>query len=263
MTTDDTPDFGPTGYAKDTAEGVTPLNANLTDILGELESINVQTANIQNATLSVDRPLRFAAGTPIFLEQFEYGDGFWVSASSGTGSSSAVSTTQFWSKGRSWKLVAGSDGGRTAKTKVRMGRYKTAKIGFQFAFTMDADLDYFALEIAWRTGTHYWYPALNFDVTNDTLEILDENDTWQTVQSGIDLYEAVTCFHFVKMIVDLTTVKYETLYLNDVEIDLSAYGFPDYGSPGTDPLVMEFNLRGDTGKNATVYLDDICVTEEG
>lgn len=255
-------DFGDVGAIQQTGDGALYWDALLSDLLTELEAISIGTAHIQNATLSADRPRRFASGTPIFIDQFEYGDGLWTGTNSGTDGSSARSDTSYMSKGYSWELKSATDSTHRASMQMKIGAIEQGPVGLQFAFTFHSYTDYYEAEFYLKGPAASYVPEVKIDYNNSRIQILDEDSVFQTVLEWTSMASAATFFVFLKVTLDTLTGLWDTLYFNSEEVDISAYGVPSATAEDNGSLWVRVNHFGEDTRNPIVYVDDFCITLE-
>lgn len=232
----------------------------LTNLLTELESINIRTAEIGAATLIDGQPLRFRSGENVFYEDFQYDNGFWVAYTSGTGATSALDTDNCLSRAQCWKIKAGSDGGKQAWVSFQQGRFAFEPFGIEFGFSHSSLTDYFSIFIEPAYDDRYLRYVLKLDITNNKAQIRDENGTYQDVIDPLDIYPGIGVFHFCKLIVDPDGPTYTTLHLDDNEVDLSAYSAADAAASDDTPFYVSFRVYGTGGDNPDVNIDNLALT---
>lgn len=259
---EDTADFADTEYIQETAQGTQRLDVDLSDLLAELESINVKTAVIQSATLLIDLPLRYRSGSPLYFTQFEHGAAHWQGTVGDTDGSSAISTTLWLSKGQAWALKADAGGTKYARMEARFGSYPKCKVALEAAFTLTAQMTYLYWLIKWVDGDNDYLATLYYKKADDAIKLRDHQYAVKTVLSNWTPDVDDSAFHFIKLIIDVTTGKYVTLYLDEHEIPLADHGlFPGTGATG-EPIYIAVQLNGAAGQNPIIYVDDVCLIEE-
>ena len=255
-------DFGDVGSIQQTGDGAAYWDASLADILAQLETINIQTANIQNATLSADRPRRYASGTPIFIEQFEYGSVLWNLDSSGSDGSAARSDTCYMSKGYAVELMSATDSTHRSYMQFTMGARARGPIGFQCAFTFHQYTDYFRIEVYFKGPTARYNVEVKIDYNEERIQILDADSEWETVLEWDSMMYGAARFVFLKVTFNTLTGMWDRLFFNSEEVNISAHGL-EPGTPEDNGSVwVEINQYGENTRNPIVYVDDICITEE-
>jgi len=258
----DTPDFGPTEYSRSTAEQTARLDVDLSDVLAQLQQLNVKTALIQSATIALDLPLRYRSGVPFYNNNFYLGAGNWVGTGYGTGWSSYTTTAFYYTSGRSWRLKAGSDGARLARATLKLGPYPKCKVGIEAAFTLTNTMDTLTFTLMWPYGGYDYFIIVYIDHTNTRICLRDQNYNVQAVLSPWGYMVDDNAFHFLKIIADLNTEQYETIYLNEHELDVSQYGIYSENGNLTDSMELEVELHSQAGVSPIVYFTDICLTKE-
>ncbi len=265
----DTPDFGPTGYSQDTAAGAAHLDVDLGDLLAQLETLNVHQANIENATLSISAatvvtgaPLRYGSGKPIFLESWEYNQKAWYGSGSGTDGIQRRSEEAFWTKGWSYELTCSSDSTRRASVSIRMGSYPAGPMGLQWAFTWDTRTDYVLLEGVFVDPDNRWNPEVRIDYNEKKIQILDGGSAWQDILAWDVITKGDGDWHFIKVTFDTATGMWDTLYFDFEAEDISEHALEAGSASDIGYIYFEFNHFGEVDYNATMYLDDICLSDE-
>lgn len=228
-----------------------------------LQEINNYT-NLTVKAFTVDLPLRYRTGQPIYLQNWGDGDGHAIGFSAGTDAESTIQYNKFLTKRAAWKLMAGSDGGRQAKVTIRQGAYPLAKISFEWAMTWVEYVDYFQVQATFISGAVYYLVDFYIDVDADEIQIFDDTAAYRSIRSPIGLYENVAGWHFFKLTVDFLTGDYVEAFINEDNIDLSAYTMFSDASALHDPWDTYWKLHGDSGENPIIYLDCIAmIVEDG
>jgi len=255
-------DFGDVGAIQQTGDGAVYWDTLLSDLLTELENINVQTARIESATILSDMPLRYRSGTPLYLTQFEHGAGPWVGSSVGADGGSEVSTDIWLSKGKSWILTAGSDSTRYARMDLRLGPYPNGEYSLEAAFTLGDNVIRLRFVVIWIDGSVGIIPTVWLDLEDAKVYIDDENLGYVSV---IDPWNPDTdndAWHFIKFTFDTESLLYTTLFLDEHEVDLSAYEIETASGYSDQAIRVYIQVDSTSGENATCYIDDIALVEE-
>jgi hypothetical protein len=226
-----------------------------------LQQINNYT-NLTVKAFTVDLPLRYRTGQPLYLQNWGDGNGHGKSWTAGTGAESTIQGNKFLNNRAAWKLTAGSDGGRAAHLEIEQGPYEKAKLRFEWAMTWAADIEYFQFYVIFMDGSNYYWVELYIDVALDEIQIADGTATKQSVRSPIYLEEDEDCWHHFKITVDFSSGKYVELYVNEDTVDLSNYSMYYAASAAGDPIDMLWFVKADDGKNPTIYIDAIAMVLE-
>lgn len=200
-------------------------------------------------------------GDVVFLDDFEHGlGGYTLTLSSADGEIALDNTTR-----RSGTLSVGMNSGTGATPVVYMVRTLPApvlgKIGVQTAFTLHANTSYLQFSVYWRDGTTSHQFGVRYTHTTGVLSYLDVTRVWIDLVTPGVLWVDSGLFHMLKLVVNLQTMQYERL-----DVDQGAYSMtgleptsdPDTGRPR---LRMEIRYAGDGAVAAISYLDDLIVTQ--
>lgn len=255
-------DFSDTSDLQSLGDASAFWDTAISELLAQLQTLNVHQANIESATLSVDLPLRYRSGQPLYIQDFEYSGSHMQAWKAGTGADCERVTDHALVKGASWQLRAGSDGGRAATLDITQGMYEKAKLSFEWAMTWSMDIDYLRFLVYFIDGSNYYYVELYIDVTADEIQIYDDTPGYESIRSPIGLYADPDTWHFFKVTVDFSTGDYVQAFINEETIDLSDYTMYYGAAAAGDPLNLEWKLHGDAGKNPTIYLDSIAMVLE-
>lgn len=280
----DTPDFEDTTFQETTATGAAFLDVSLADLKTLLESMELTVTGKLDTDLSelldslvtiesltvaapamqptTPAPLRFRTGTILHWEDFADGNGYWQIYTSGTGAASALDTTYWHRGGQCWLLTGGSSSAYQARLYCQLGRMEKIKLGVEWAMSHGDDADYMRFYFEPTYASTYARYAVKFDVTNDQISIRDENAVYQVVRDPMALSGAYQTFHHIKLIVDVENLLYDTLFVNEEEIDLSAYSVATAAVSADTPLEVRWVLVGTGGDNPEWRIDSVALTDE-
>lgn len=280
----DTPDFEDTTYQQTTATGAAFLDVSLTElkvmledalltvtgaldidlseVLSELvtiEGLTVPSAPMQSVT---GAPLRYRTGDLILWEDFSKGNGYWQRYVSGAEADSSLDSNYWVRGGQSWMLKGGSSSGYQARLYMTMGRYEKCKMGLEFAFSWGMDADRLSVYFEPAYGSSYARFVVKFNVDTNQIEIRDHEGNYQPVRDPMSLIGSWYCFHHIKLIVDVETLSYETLFVNEEEIDLSSYTAAVGSVSANTPFEVRWTLVGTGGDTPQCWIDCIAITIE-
>lgn len=258
----DSPDFSDTTSGATTAANTGNLDVPLADLLAQLSGITINTAGIAGTVLSVEMPLRFSGGKPLFVEQWEFGIGKWQLTSSGAGASCARITTDDHSKGACLKMVGGSTLAKCARARMVLGALPLGKYGLQCALAFHADVSYTLCQVYPNYKERAFAVGVLVDVANGLVKVMDETYTYVTVIPVLPVYLANHCYAFLKLTFDLDTLKYGRLYFNEYDVDISTIGIYESTAVAGDPVEIDISIWSAGATSPACYLDDIVLTEE-
>lgn len=200
-------------------------------------------------------------GNVVWLENFEHGINRWWVTGSGVGNSQTISATTSRSGDSSLKLVTGNTLAHQARARKLFQYPSLVKHGLEFSFTYGTDFDYMRVWFNIRDGADVHYIGLEIDNTNQRVEYWDDAGNW--VPTGITFTEVVAwpMFVTVKIVADASTDLYTRLIFGEQEVDLSAHGLQVLPAPGAPYIDVFFDMFSTAGNNATMYIDDIILTQ--
>jgi len=202
------------------------------------------------------------SGTVIFADGMEHGTAPYYEQISGTGSAILPVTSPTFQGGLSLKCTAGSDANETSGILKRMQPVILGRVGLEGTWSFDTVCEAFKLQIQHNTGAVKRTYGIKIDPVNDIIKYRNENNVWTTVQSYVTTTGDKYLFHVAKLVVDLVTGEYCTLYLDQSTIDLSGL-LPRYGVDVTMARLefgLEINSR--TGENDIGYIDNMIITTD-
>jgi hypothetical protein len=156
-------------------------------------------------------------------------------------------------------------GGQTSARYQRMRRYLPfpvlGKVGIEFSFAIPSQLDYARVEFDLYNGTSKIYGWLEIDIANDDQTILNGAD-------GLD-YEVATrnwrtgafMFHAVKVVIDLTSSKYERIIMDDTEYDVSDVELRILGDARDPYLSCGMYAHSLSGRQDSIYVGHFIATQ--
>lgn len=209
---------------------------------------------IYDTPMSYDR-----RGEIVWADNFEDNIAKWNYSWTGAGGSAALSSEAAQSGGKSAKLVTGT----TAGGANPLGRYFPtpikSKIGAEVCFSLGSNIRYFQFAIQPQLEGKSYAAIVRYLPQDNLLQYYDENLTWQTL-SIIDLFEHVTIFNNLKLVIDLGTSRYVRCMLNGQSFDIShAKIYTAAGSDAMWPVYIQ--IAPDDAANRVVYIDNFILTQ--
>ena len=200
-------------------------------------------------------------GQIIWADNFEDNINKWSYAPTGAGGSAALSLEAAHSGAKSAKLLSGD----TAEGPNTLSRYLFApvlsKVGVEMSFALSNSIFYVRLDSIPDNDNLGRYGGVRYRPTPNTLEYLDSANTWQTLATGIDLYEAAHAWHTLKLVIDLETNKYVWVLLNERSWDMSAIPLRTATTTGAPAWLVRPIVASADASNRAVYIDDVIVTQ--
>lgn len=234
------PDFGMYA-AKETVSGL----ADVGELVARLGSI-----------VTYDR-----RGDIVWLDDFESDILKWSYTTFGTGGSFEATAETARNGGFCAKLTTPT--GELANiTIIKKVPYPVlGKFGYEASFTKDDDHDFILLSSYLFDGTNYKYAGIKVDITNSRLMYIDSKGIWQSLATGITLYEAKDLFYTLKFVVDWVNSKYVRAIFANIEYDLSTYGVYTFGDTRAPYLTIQVMEVTATEAAIIGYVDDVILTQ--
>lgn len=199
-------------------------------------------------------------GNVMFMDTFEYGLNKWVIGGSGLAYKAIPSVDYTISGGIAAKLVAGSTlYHRVDITKDFRGQ-PASVFGFETAFMVWTDCDYFQLDGFWSSEALEYWGGLRYDRANEQWQYGDDTTGWTAFLESWDVLVTTNMFHNVKVVIDATTGLYVRAIVDGVETDLSAYSLRSVTVAGDALLQPRLRFTGLDANNDECYVDNVIIT---
>ncbi len=200
-------------------------------------------------------------GNVVFIDSFEHGLGPYLTDTYGAGSAVVLSTITARSGVYSCKLATGAVGLAYAE----VGRYQPypvlSKHGLEAAFTVNDN----AVDI-WLG--FYIYDGVNY--TRFNVKYLPASDKWQYYGSDTAYHDLITgqalaastnLFHVAKLVVDPEAGKFYYFLIDGTEVSMAGIAGYAVANAGAPRLEAWIALHGGAAAAATIYVDDIIITQ--
>lgn len=212
----------------------------------------------------VARPaLLFRTGRMILQELFDTPGIKWGTAFVG-GGSSVIDTEHAYSGDGCLKQVTGVAAANTNIITKRIGVFPKSKIGLEHVTTLIVDdLDYLLVKIEYYDGTNRYEFSVKYDAANEKWQYVGAGGVYIDVPGGTtSLKEHTTLWHKIKLIVDISTLKYISLLVNNQSFDLAGLPARNVGLHADTMMVFTLSQTDDNAAAKTYYIDSITFTDE-
>lgn len=201
-------------------------------------------------------------GSVFFLDNFSSGVTKWQLSGSDNGEVFDTFNGYAQSGGYCGRITTGDTDGNGAQIARWFPFPQLVKMGFEISFTLHDWQSELRIGFYSPCETKYMRAAIFYDVDYDILYYNNDSGTMKELASGLDLLKADYCFHTLKLVIDLTTKKYVRCILNDVEYDLSDYGYY-VGGVLTSQYMFAYQevITGENG-SVVVYVDNAIITRD-
>lgn len=200
-------------------------------------------------------------GSVFFWDTFDDGMGAWGTNLYGAGAAAELSTATSLHGPLSVELIGGSDGERLAKLN-HGGLYPVeGKVGAEFSFSFDTDIDNIEFILRFLDGAYYIRGSVRYNHAEAKLQYNDSADAWQDIATSLTLVAVTTDFHTVKLVVDMVTRKYVRAMLDNTEYPLTDIALYTEISTDTPAMTTEVRLYSRAGYNDVAYIDSCVLTQ--
>lgn len=202
-------------------------------------------------------------GNVIFIEDFSGGIRTFEREGSGTGAGAWWDGNHYLSGGYSMKLVAGSDGERYIKVTNRLWFPVLSKLGMELAWTESEFEDLVEGYVTLYCGPDYGFAiqwGFRHDPDTGKTWILTPGGVWEHIVTGV-AYVSDYLFTPIKIVVDPINFKYTRMIAGPETIDLSEHTCDMIVDASFARMELMFQMWGDLGANATIYMDNLIVSQ--
>lgn len=199
-------------------------------------------------------------GDVAWMDGFEHGLGKWEGSLGGTGSAIGLSTEYARNGQYSALLTAGSDGLHQVQLAHSQSLAVLSCLGVEVSFQLGLVIDSLSLYLDITAPPSIYHFGLRWVDVSNLLQILDSDNDWVTIASGLNLRPNETLFHTMKMVGDPSNERYLRVILNDVEYPLTAYPAQVHASAAVSRVRHTIILVGRDGQNDQAYIDDFIYT---
>jgi len=200
-------------------------------------------------------------GNVIWLTTFDDGLKSMHTATSGTGADVVLSAITAHDGAYSVKLVNGSDNSRFAEISKEVHPLVLSKVGLEFSWASIYNDQHVQAWIDYYDGTNAHRFMVRYDEALDKLQYWSAAPAWVDIETDLALLRSSTTFHTIKLVVDLTTLEYVRVLLNDIEAPLTGIAGATIVS-AADPLVecIVYN-EGEALENHYIWVDNVIITQ--
>jgi len=199
-------------------------------------------------------------GDVVFVEDFEEDLAAWEKETSGAGASVDVVATRKVTGGFSCKMTAGSDGDRYAGIVGRLPVPYSSIYGFEWAWTLDENMDYGYVEVSVYTGTYLIKSGFKYDPSAQAASYLNALDGWTALSPGARPLFSDRFFVVFKFTIDISTVKYSRILAPPASWSASGESGYIVGDTTQPHMLLRGRIYSKLGENAVCYSDSYIVT---
>lgn len=201
-------------------------------------------------------------GDVILLDSFEFGFPGWIATLPTEEASVAITPTTAWHGGYSIKLTTRPVFYSFTQIERFIPYPHISRIGYEYAFSFDEDVNTIWSRIAVYTGTVRHSAAFKYLPQTQELQIYTKAQVWVPVKTNVVLDADPRHFHRLKIVIDLTTETWVRLLLDDIYLDLSAHAYYLPDDESNPKAHFAFYLRTNVTEHRSAYLDSVIITQD-
>lgn len=222
----------------------------------------VKVGNAELAARLGGLPKYHRTGQVTLVESFEYGLGRWIPFLGGTGAKVALSPECPASGGYCAHLVGGSDYGHYVWLEHHSHIMPAGRVGVSFGFAIPAGglVQEIRLLVRCFTGAFERRGGVRFDDTSDNLDYWTSAGVWSKIDDAPLTARTKETYNRVKLVIDLETLEYVSMYFNQEKYDLSGVALYSSATPVSPAYWVSIELYSRAGYNDDIYVDDVILT---
>ena len=200
-------------------------------------------------------------GNVVFIDSFESGCAPYLTDAGRPGSAVVLSAITARSGAYSCKMTTGA----VANAYARVARFQSypalSKYGLEVAFTSDDNAVDIQISLNIYDGVNVNTFAVKYLPASDKWQYLNAAGGWTDLATGVDLFPHFNHFHVAKLVVDLDLKKYFYFLWDSDEVGMSTIAGHQVASGLSPQIAANIHLHGGAGAAATIYVDDVIITQ--
>jgi len=199
-------------------------------------------------------------GDVLWVETFEHGLSGVITDTVGVGSAAGLSALQSEYPPFSCYLTAGTTNPSYARVSHNIPTPLSLGIGVVVSVNFYTGNDQLRLTISFYDGTYWYIATLRVDITAQEIYYYDADGDWVLAASNIGDLITYSIFHHIKLIVNLSTLCYVRLHIDDkvyLLTDIPIRRQALTSAKVISIIVVNYNT---TGIDTPFYVDNIIVT---
>lgn len=200
-------------------------------------------------------------GDVIWFDDFEDNINKWWVYGATVGYSFTQANNRARNGALSGKLVLGGVGGNYLTVQSGIFYPVLGRVGYEISVLLHDDVKSFLHYFLSQDGTHKNWFGVAWEQATKVLSVYDKVLGWVSIDNNSVLWAGGRVFSTLKLVVDLTTLKYVRANINRDVFDLSAYTAFQTALVGPPSLEILAWLVGNPGTTPAVYIDDAIITQ--
>ena len=200
------------------------------------------------------------SGRVVMMETFKHGKQRIDYTVSGAGGSITLSPVYWLTDGYSLKLVTGSTESGFTDFMFYYGQFPNTRVGWSVCFLPATEYKWFELLITIFDGTYQHYADV---ILNNEQGCLQIDADHYGITKIADVYThplETTRFRHMKVVLDLETGYYVSLFLDNLKYDISSYQYYKTTNAAPPRCWLGGKLTGREGNNDVGYIDNCIFT---
>lgn len=200
-------------------------------------------------------------GTTVFAESFEQGLLRWIPIHTGIGASIVLTSDNSKSGGYAVHLTAGSTATHQADIEHREKLLSMGGLlGLESSFrNLDADAAFYEMSFEVDDGVDAHLGIVRWGMALDRVWIW-HGGAFELIIDGAFGGSGGLSWSTMKVVLDPTTMAYDRLYFNGLEVDISAYSLVATGGTAGRGVDVYLRVVGEDGENSEYLVDNFILT---
>ena len=208
---------------------------------------------------SIDRFDR--RGHVVWMDNFEAPNLRWNTSLQGSGGSISLDTSNPYTGTQSVKISTCKGTSVYSSIFKRLQTLPFKRIGFEISFTINSNIDAFVSYANIYDSTKYYYPFVEYKLSENALKIWKKPHTFKTIDSNLQLKALDDLYHTMKYVIDLEEGKYVRILLDDNEYDVSDVELDTYSSTEREHIVLFISYLTSSDTSYDVWVDNVIITQ--
>lgn len=200
-------------------------------------------------------------GDVIMVDDMEQGVARrWDISTSGSGSAVSWDSSRSRSGAYSAHLVAGDAAASAAKITHYSPYSALSAFGLECAISRAVIMSWVGLHLDLYDGANVTHFDLRWELSGSTLKYMDAAMAWQTLGT-VPLSTERTLFHVFKLVGDAAKGEYARAIVNNQVFPMAGIAARVAASAILPVVFLQVELRGDSGSESQVWVDDAILTQ--
>lgn len=217
--------------------------------------------NLAELAARLGSPMTYQREGDLFAaDTFDSGLGAWGIDVVGLGSEITLQNIVTLSESVAVQFKTGAVGGAKADLTRHFPLTRTGRIGLSAGLDIGTNKQDVHIILGHYTGTHYYYGRVWWDVQALELKCIVFGGGTEVITTDNHFSPDLNLFARVKLVVDLVTMRYVSLTINEASWDLSSKRLARIVSGVARSYAVVLGFNGDAGGIYVSFLDNVILT---